>query len=67
MKLSYFADTDTLYIELKSSISIESMDMDENTIIVLDVEATVVAITIEHASSRVDLKTLIVSGIAAWN
>jgi len=64
LKLSYFADTDTLYIELKNSNIAESRDMDENTLFDLDAEGKVLAITIEHASSRVDVKTLIVSGIA---
>jgi len=65
MKLSYFEDTDTLYIELKNTSIAESRDMDENTIIDLDAEGNVVAITVEHASTRTDLQTLTVSGIAA--
>jgi len=37
MKVSYFEDTDTLYIEFRDSGIAESKDLDENTI--LDVDA----------------------------
>lgn len=37
MKVSYFDDTDTLYIEFRDSDIAESRDLDENT--VLDVDA----------------------------
>ena len=36
MKIKYFEDTDTLYIEFRDSEIVESRDLDENT--VLDVE-----------------------------
>ncbi len=36
MKMSYFEDTDTLYIEFKNSDISESKDLDENTILDLD-------------------------------
>lgn len=65
MKLSYFEDTDTLYIELKQSDIAETKDMDENTILDLDSEGNIVAITLEHASSRTDLQKPTLSGIAA--
>lgn len=37
MKLKYFADTDTLYIEFREGTVAETRDLDENT--VLDVSA----------------------------
>lgn len=64
MKLSYFADTDTTYIELKNTKITESTDMDENTIIDLDEKGNLLAITVEHASTRVDIKKLTISGFA---
>ncbi|MBI1194738.1 MAG: DUF2283 domain-containing protein [Gammaproteobacteria bacterium] len=65
MKVSYFQDTDTLYIEFKTSDIAESKDLDENTIMDLDDDGNVCAITFEHASKRTDVSHLIVEGIAA--
>ncbi len=65
MKVSYFADTDTLYIEFRDSGVAESKDLDENTILDVDANGNVCAITFEHASQRTDVSHLIVEGIAA--
>ena len=65
MKLSYFEDTDTLYIEFRDSDVAESKDLDENTILDVDAKGNVCAITFEHASQRTDVSHLIVEGIAA--
>lgn len=65
MKVSYFADTDTLYIELKSTDVAETRDIDENTLLDLDVDGNMVAITMEHASTRTDVQNITLSGIAA--
>jgi uncharacterized protein YuzE len=65
MKVSYFEDTDTLYIEFRDSGIAESRDLDENTILDVDANGNVCAITFEHASQRTDVSHLIVEGIAA--
>ena len=65
MKVSYFEDTDTLYIEFQGSGIAESKDLDENTILDVDAKGNVCAITFEHASQRTDVSHLIVEGIAA--
>ncbi|HEY4731637.1 MAG TPA: DUF2283 domain-containing protein [Gammaproteobacteria bacterium] len=65
MKVSYFEDTDTLYIEFRDSGIAESKDLDENTILDVDAKGNVCAITFEHASQRTDVSHLIVEGIAA--
>ncbi|OOC09743.1 MULTISPECIES: DUF2283 domain-containing protein [Thioalkalivibrio] len=65
MKVSYFDDSDTLYIEFRSSDIAESKDLDENTILDVDASGNVCAITFEHASQRTDVSHLIVEGIAA--
>jgi len=65
MKVKYFSDTDTLYIEFRDSDIVESKDLDENTILDLDAEGNVCAITFEHASRRTDVSHLTVEGIAA--
>lgn len=65
MKVSYFRDTDTLYIEFRAGDITESKDLDENTILDVDTKGNVCAITFEHASQRTDVSHLIVEGIAA--
>ena len=65
MKVSYFQDTDTLYIEFRNSSIAESKDLDENTILDVDAKGNVCAITFERASQRTDISHLIVEGIAA--
>jgi len=65
MKISYFKDTDTLYIEFRDSDIVESKDLDESTILDVDAGGNVCAITFEHARKRTDVRHLIVEGIAA--
>jgi len=65
VKLQYFADTDTLYIEFRRDDVAESKDLDENTVMDVDRHGNVCAITIEQASQRTDVRRLSVEGIAA--
>jgi uncharacterized protein YuzE len=65
MKVKYFEDTDTLYIEFRENGIVESKDLDENTVLDVDAEGNVCAITFEHASQRTDISHLSVEGIAA--
>ncbi len=55
MKIKYFQDTDTVYIELRAVEVAETRDLDENTMLDLDREGNVCAITIEHARERADI------------
>jgi uncharacterized protein YuzE len=52
MKVKYFADTDTLLIELRSAPIVETRDLDENTLLDLDRAGNICALTIEHAKER---------------
>lgn len=65
MKVQYFEDTDTLYIEFRASAIADTKDLDENTVMDLDALGNVCAITFEHASARTDVRHLTVEGIAA--
>ena len=55
MKIKYFQDTDTLYIEFKPREIVESRDLDENTVLDLDGNGNICAITVEHAKERADI------------
>ena len=65
MKIKYFKDTDTLYIEFRAADIAESRELDENTILDVDAKGNVCAITFEHASERTDVQRLTVEGMAA--
>ena len=65
MKIRYFEDTDTLYIELRQGLVAESRDLDENTLVEVDDAGQMIAITIEHAQERADLPAFSYEQIAA--
>lgn len=58
MKLNYYADTDSLYIDLSERPSIESREISEGVVLDYDAEGNLVGIDIDNASRKVDLKQL---------
>jgi uncharacterized protein YuzE len=54
MKIRYFQDTDTLYIEFRSAQVAETRDLDEETLLDVDAEGKICGITVEHAQRRVE-------------
>ena len=65
MKIRYFEDTDTLLIELKSGNVAETRDLDENTLLDLDAQGQVLAITLEHATVCAELSSFSFDRVAA--
>ncbi len=65
MKIKYFQDTDTLYIELRGVEVAETKDLDENTLLDLDHNGNLCGITIEHARERVDIPHFSYEQVAA--
>ncbi len=65
MKIKYFEDTDTLYIELRAAKVVETNDLDENTLLDLDENGKICGLTIEHATERVDLPNFSFERLAA--
>ena len=55
MKIKYFQDTDTLYIEFRAVAVAETKDLDENTLLDLDSNGNLCGITIEHARDRAEI------------
>ncbi len=58
MKLMYFSDTDTLYIDLANRPSVESEVINDNLIIDRDAAGQAVGITIEHYSQTATSKVI---------
>ena len=52
MNIRYFTETDTLHIAFRDAAVVETRDLDENTLIDIDDEGNICAITVEHASKR---------------
>jgi uncharacterized protein YuzE len=65
MKIKYFQDTDTLYIEFHPGRIAETRDLDENTLLEVDEQGRVCALTMEHASQRTDIPAFSYEQIAA--
>ena len=65
MKIRYFHDTDTLYIELRPATVAETRDLDGSTQIDLDAGGNLCALTLEHASKRADLSGVDYQEVAA--
>jgi len=61
MKLSYYPDTDSLYIDVSERTSVESRGISEGVIVDYDDQGNLVGIDIDNASRKVALKELILS------
>jgi uncharacterized protein YuzE len=58
MKLHYYPETDSLYIELKPGPGVETREVAEGLNVDLDAKGEVVGFDIDGAASRFDLSTL---------
>ena len=65
MKLNYYADTDSLYIDLSERLSVESREITEGIVLDYDAEGNLVGIDIDNASRKVDLKKLTLNKLPA--
>ncbi|HEX4926700.1 MAG TPA: DUF2283 domain-containing protein [Burkholderiales bacterium] len=61
MKLNYYPETDSLYIDLSEQPSAESREISEGVVLDYDAEGNLVGIDIDNASAKVQLKELILS------
>ena len=65
MKVNYFPDTDSLYIDLSEQPSAESREISEGVVLDYDAAGNLVGIDIDNASSKVELHRFVVSKIPA--
>ena len=61
MKLNYYADTDSLYIDLSEQPSVESREISEGVVVDYDSNGNLVGIDIDNASKKVQLQQLILN------
>jgi uncharacterized protein YuzE len=67
MKLNYYKDTDSLYIDLSSGTSSDSREVSPGVVLDYDAEGNLVGIDIDNASTKLDLRELILNHIPAEN
>ena len=65
MKVNYFPDTDSLYIDLSEQPSVESREVSEGVVLDYDASGRLVGIDIDNASTKVELHRFVVSKIPA--
>jgi uncharacterized protein YuzE len=65
MKLNYYPDTDSLYIDLSERPGAESREISEGVVLDYDAEGNLVGIDIDNASQKVDLKNLTLNKLPA--
>lgn len=65
MRLKYYPDTDSLYIELTSKVSVESQEVSEGIVLDYDAEGNLVGIDIDNASKKLELKEVSLSKLPA--
>lgn len=58
MKISYYEDTDSLYIDLSSRPSVETRTVSNDVNLDYDAAQNIVGIDIDHASKHLDLREL---------
>lgn len=65
MKLNYYPETDSLYIDLAEKKSAESREVSDGVVLDYDADGNIVGIDIDNASKKLELKKLILSKLPA--
>jgi uncharacterized protein YuzE len=65
MKLHYYPETDSLYIDLNDRPSVDSQEVSDGLIVDLDADGSTVGIDIDQASRKLDLRTLEIVALPA--
>ncbi len=63
MKLHYYPETDSLYIELEPEPGTETREITDGLNVDLNAKGEVVGLDIDHASTTLDLTTLETEGL----
>ena len=65
MKLNYFPETDSLYIDLREQPSVESIEVSQGVVLDFGESGQLVGIDIDNASRNVELDRLILTRMHA--
>lgn len=61
MKLTYYPETDSLYIDLSEKLSVDSREISEGVVLDYDAQGNIVGIDIDNAGKKLDLDDLILT------
>ena len=65
MKIKYYPETDSLYIDLSSKPSADSIEVSQGVVLDYDTDGNIVGIDIDEASTKLEIKELILSKLPA--
>ncbi len=63
MKINYYPDTDSIYIDFSSKTSKDSIEISTGVVLDYDKDGNLVGIDIDNASSKLDLTELILNKV----
>nr|VFK39870.1 MAG: Uncharacterized protein YuzE [Candidatus Kentron sp. SD]VFK45314.1 MAG: Uncharacterized protein YuzE [Candidatus Kentron sp. SD] len=61
MQLNYHKDTDSLYIDLSSTPSVDSREVSDGIVLDYDAEGNLTGIDIDNASRKIDLHRIVLN------
>jgi Uncharacterized conserved small protein len=65
MRIQYYPETDSLYIDLSSKPSADSIEVSQGVVLDYDADGNIVGIDIDEASTKLEIKQLILSNLPA--
>lgn len=65
MRLKYYPDTDSLYIDLSSKPSVDSREISDGVVLDYDADGNLAGIDIDNASRKIDLQEVVLSKMPA--
>lgn len=65
MRINYYPDTDSLYIDLSSKPSVDSREVSDGIVLDYDADGNLVGIDIDEASTKLEIRELILSKLPA--
>ncbi len=63
MKLNYYDETDSLYIEFSDESSVETVEISEGEVLDYDAQGKIVGIDIDNAGHKIQLQTFYLKGL----
>ncbi len=65
MRINYYPETDSLYIDLSAKPSVDSREVSEGVVLDYDASGNLVGIDIDEASTKLEMRELILSNLPA--
>ena len=65
MKITYYPDTDSMYIDFSEKVSAESREVSQGVVLDYDSDGNLTGIDIDNASRKLDLREIVLSKLPA--